>query len=91
MVHSNVENKRNEKNQNKNVGGKTRNDDDVVSLLLNYMDAGGPIRSEAQNGIRSEGQKRLQRPPVGGGDAQHSASPGEAEQQFEQHRGFGRR
>jgi hypothetical protein len=50
----------------------------------------GPIRSEAQNGIRSEGQKRLQRPPVGGGDAQHSASPGEAEQQFEQHRGFGR-
>ena len=50
----------------------------------------GLIRSEAQNGIRSEGQKRLQRPPVGGGDAQHSASPGEAEQQFEQHRGFGR-
>lgn len=32
MVHSNVENKRNEKNQNKNVGGKIRNDDDVVSL-----------------------------------------------------------
>jgi hypothetical protein len=71
--------------------GQNRNDDDVVSLLLNYIDAGGPIRSEAQNGIRSEGQKRLQRPPVGGGDAQHSASPGEAEQQFEQHRGFGRR
>jgi hypothetical protein len=78
-------------NEKQKMLGANRNDDDVVSLLLNYIDAGGPIRSEAQNGIRSEGQKRLQRPPVGGGDAQHSASPGEAEQQFEQHRGFGRR
>lgn len=69
-----------------NVGA---NRNDVVCVHATTMR--GPIRSEAQNGIRSEGQKRLQRPPVGGGDAQHSASPGEAEQQFEQLRGFGRR
>lgn len=45
---------------------------------------GGAFRSEAENGLRSEGQKRLQRSPVGGSDAEYATSPGETEQQFEQ-------
>ena len=56
----------------------------ILKMEMGFTWKKQTIRSETENGFRSEGQKCLQRSPVGGGDAEYAASPGETEQQYEQ-------